>query len=165
MLLDSCKKLLALVLIVAFVVLSACTTAPTPTPVQPHPSLAEEKADIPATAGDVPRMTIQQLLQKMESNDKILIVDNRKEVNTKFEIDHIKGAVPVPFDAIMAGEWLPPPNREVVLYWDWPHEDTSARAALKLIKEGFSDIKVLEGGYDAWKAAGYPVETGPTRDG
>jgi 3-mercaptopyruvate sulfurtransferase SseA len=30
-----------------------------------------------------------------------------------------------------------------------------------LIHNGFSsEIKVLKGGYDVWKAAGYPIETG-----
>lgn len=61
-------------------------------------------------------MTMQELLQKVESNGNIIIVDTRKNVYDAFEVDHIIGAVPVPFDAIMAGEWLPPPSKEVVFY-------------------------------------------------
>ncbi|MBM4446039.1 MAG: rhodanese-like domain-containing protein [Chloroflexi bacterium] len=30
---------------------------------------------------------------------------------------------------------------------------------MELIKKGFSDVKVLKGGYEAWKAAGYPIES------
>jgi rhodanese-related sulfurtransferase len=61
-------------------------------------------------------MTIEQLLQKIESSDDILIVDTRKNAKTEFEVDHIKGAIPAPVDIIMAGEWVPPPSSEVVFY-------------------------------------------------
>jgi len=32
--------------------------------------------------------------------------------------------------------------------------------ALELIVKGFSDVKVLKGGYNAWKDAGYPMAAG-----
>jgi rhodanese-related sulfurtransferase len=29
-----------------------------------------------------------------------------------------------------------------------------------LIEKGFGDVKVLKGGYNAWKAGGHPMEAG-----
>lgn len=38
------------------------------------------------------------------------------------------------------------------------HEETSARAALMLRQKGFRAF-ALEGGFEGWKEAGYPLET------
>ena len=39
---------------------------------------------------------------------------------------------------------------------------TSGRIAWGLMYAGVEDVRVLNGGYDAWVAGGFPVETGPT---
>ena len=36
-------------------------------------------------------------------------------------------------------------------------EETSAGAALKMYKKGFTDISALKGGLYGWEKAGYPV--------
>jgi rhodanese-related sulfurtransferase len=38
------------------------------------------------------------------------------------------------------------------------NEATSARAALTLYEQGFTEVKALLGGLDAWKAEGFPME-------
>ena len=62
----------------------------------------------------IPRITIYELLQKMAYNGNILIVDTRHA--DQYEVDHIKGAISVPLDTIIAGAWTPPLDKEIILY-------------------------------------------------
>jgi rhodanese-related sulfurtransferase len=48
---------------------------------------------------------------------------------------------------------------EIITYCTWPDEEDSARAAQKLTDAGYSNVKALDGGINAWKAAGFPVES------
>jgi 3-mercaptopyruvate sulfurtransferase SseA len=93
------------------------STAPTP-PINPAPtpSTPPEATSIPPPSVQVPRMTKEELLQKIESNADIIIVDTRVDVETQFTIGHIKGAIPVTLAKIMAGQWLPPSDKEIILY-------------------------------------------------
>jgi hypothetical protein len=62
----------------------------------------------------VPRISIEELKQKMDSGANILVVDNRHRET--YDIDHIKGAVSAPLDDIIAGKWQPPADKELILY-------------------------------------------------
>jgi hypothetical protein len=62
----------------------------------------------------IPRITIDELLQKMADNSNILIVDTRYA--DQYEVDHVKGAISVPLDTIIAGDWTPPADKELILY-------------------------------------------------
>jgi len=108
-----------------------------------------------------PRMSIDQLLQKINSGADILIVDARRDVEEQFRTAHVKGAIAVPPDKITAGQWAPPPdlNREIVIYCSCPNDGTSASATLILISKGYTNVRALKGGWNAWKEAGYPVES------
>jgi rhodanese-related sulfurtransferase len=50
-----------------------------------------------------------------------------------------------------------PQDRSVLTYWTWPHEETSASVALFLRKQGYQAY-AIQGGLEAWREAGYPVE-------
>jgi len=115
-----------------------------------------------APSDRAPRMSIDDLLQKINSGSDILIVDARRDVEEQFKTAHIKGAIAVPPDKITVGQWAPPPdlNREIVVYCSCPNDQTSAAAALLLIAKGYTNVKALKGGWNAWKEAGYPVESG-----
>ena len=92
------------------------------------PSSAVDSTPTPVTTPDstpvippserVPRITIDELLQKIESQADILIVDSRIDVADQFAAGHIKGAIPVPLSTIMEGQWLPPAdqNQEIIFY-------------------------------------------------
>jgi hypothetical protein len=64
----------------------------------------------------VPRITKEELLQKIKSNADILIVDSRVDVEAQFAVGHIKGAVPVPLSEIIEGKWMPSADNEIVFY-------------------------------------------------
>ena len=56
-----------------------------------------------------------------------------------------------------------PRDREVVLYCTCPNEATSARVALLLRKQGIKKIRPLQGGLEAWRQLGYPVDGLPAQ--
>ena len=112
--------LIALMLILlAFV---SCTPkVPDPTPPQPlnpspTPETIPDSTSRTPPSERVPRITIEELLQKLESHANILIVDTRADVETQFDAGHIKGAVPVPLSKITEGRWIPPADKEIIFY-------------------------------------------------
>ena len=68
----------------------------------------------PVPEDSIPRISIDELKQKINSGDSILIVDTRHR--EEYEVDHIEGAVSAPLDDIISGKWQPPPDKELILY-------------------------------------------------
>lgn len=68
----------------------------------------------PIPEDSMPRISINELKQKIDSGADILVVDTRHR--EEYDIDHIKGAVSAPLDDIIAGKWQPPANKELILY-------------------------------------------------
>ncbi|MBM3155321.1 MAG: hypothetical protein FJ008_08335 [Chloroflexi bacterium] len=96
--------------------LAACarpSPAPTTPPVLPIETSSDNISES-ALASKVPRISIEELRQKIEGGDDILLVDARKA--EEYAKDRIKGAISVPLDVIIAGEWTPPKDKEVILY-------------------------------------------------
>ena len=109
MILRLCLLLLVLIMVMAPLAFMACTSATVPeaeapSSTEPSSSLLER----------VPRITIDELLQKMADNSNILIVDTRHA--DQYEVDHIKGAISVPLDTIVSGGWMPPADKEIIFY-------------------------------------------------
>ena len=88
----------------------ACPTAPLTNPSTP----STEPSSRPSPSEMVPRLTIDELKQKMESKADILIVDNRHK--EEYDVDHIKGAISVPLSVVIAGEWTFPLDKELIFY-------------------------------------------------
>ncbi len=114
-----CLPLLALIAVIIPLAFTACAsttvsdnqTAPEAVPQVNAPSSTEPSASL---LERIPRITIDELLQKMADNSNILIVDTRHA--DQYEVDHIKGAISVPMDTILAGGWTPPADKEIILY-------------------------------------------------
>jgi len=67
---------------------------------------------------------------------------------------------PADFEAAMRGAGVSE-GRPVVVYDDWSGR-AAARAWWLLRHHGHDDVRVLDGGWAAWVAAGGPIETGPS---
>ena len=75
----------------------------------------------------------------------------------------IKGAIYVKLRKLRSRLGLPPlkdvpRNREVVTYCACPNDESSIRAAQTLLQSGFKRVRVLKGGWLAWKKANGQVE-------
>ena len=51
-----------------------------------------------------------------------------------------------------------PRDRDIILYCSCPNEVSSARVALRLHRKGFTRVRPLLGGIDAWRERQYPTE-------
>jgi membrane protein DedA with SNARE-associated domain/rhodanese-related sulfurtransferase len=72
---------------------------------------------------------------------------------------HLPGAALLDLDAIERLDDFPA-DRDIVLYCACPNEASARRAAQILLKRGYTRVRPLRGGLDAWVSAGHPVEQG-----
>jgi len=107
----------ALLLTLAAVACAPEAPASAVDPTPPPAAAPDSTASIPPTQR-VPRITKEELLQKINSHADILIVDSRLDVEEQFDAGHIPGAIPVPLSKITEGQWLPPvdQNQEIIFY-------------------------------------------------
>ncbi len=111
-------------LIMGAILLAGCATDMEPQapaePAQPEePSNPDPTTTAPSrTPSDmVPRISVDELLHKMQSGADIVIVDAREEPEIQYNEEHIAGAVSAPLSAIAAGEWRPSDlDQEIILY-------------------------------------------------
>ena len=108
-----------------------------------------------APTDDIRRISIAEAKAEFESG-KAIIVDVRGEA--VYKLGHIKGAQSIGFAEIAARSAELPKDKNIVLYCSCPAEHSSVAAAQQLKAKGVENTAALVGGYNAWKAAGFPVE-------
>jgi membrane protein DedA with SNARE-associated domain/rhodanese-related sulfurtransferase len=104
------------------------------------------------------RITVAELHELMDSGAAPLIVDVRSPGATALESRKIPGALHFPLDQVGRHVIDLPRDRDVVLYCTCPNEASAAQAAKLLKNHGFTRVRPLHGGLDAWVEAGYAVE-------
>jgi len=105
-----------------------------------------------------PMITVDELKQKLENHEDILILDVRSEDDFNGELHHIKQATHMHLTELT--------NRldELSNYKDKSiiticrTDRMSAKAAQILTKHGFADIQVVKQGMVDWNKKGYPVD-------
>jgi rhodanese-related sulfurtransferase len=104
------------------------------------------------------RITPEQLRDKLDEGDDILIVDLQGRPDSAVEPMAIPGAVRInPRRLEQYRDIEIPSSQEVVLYCACPGEYTSARVALALRQRGVEHVRPLAGGLQAWRDRGFPV--------
>ena len=104
------------------------------------------------------RITVEELRHKQEAGEQVVIVDLRSRVELSYDPSLISGAIHLALDEIEKQQDKLPRDREIIVYCDCPNEESSARAARVLHRKGFTRVRPLKGGLDAWKAMNYPLE-------
>lgn len=103
------------------------------------------------------RISVAELEGLLASDRPFEIYDVRAPASRERD-GAIPGAVPWAVDA----KELPPaaasPEVEVIVYCDCPNDYSAAKVAYRLRQAGFTNVRPLHGGIDAWIAAGKPVE-------
>ncbi len=92
----------------------------------------------------------------------VTILDVRGSTDLGDE-NKIKGSMHVKLRKLKSRLLLPPlkdvsRNRELVTYCACPNDEASIRAAQVLTESGFKNVRVLKGGWVAWKRSKGPTE-------
>jgi rhodanese-related sulfurtransferase len=108
-------------------------------------------------AGEIPRITPEELKKMIESKADIVVVDNQPK--GEYNKAHIPGAVNLPWAMEIEGPVDLPRDKLLILYCGCAHEEDSASVANQIIENfGYEKIKLLKGGSAQWLNLGYPME-------
>jgi rhodanese-related sulfurtransferase len=102
-------------------------------------------------------------LQRMKNNDESFRLLNVLPEDA-FQQEHIPGSENIPVERHDFLEQLREesrdPNERIVVYCADQACQASPKAAMMLEEAGFNNVMDYEGGMEAWKQAGNPVQTG-----
>ena len=105
-----------------------------------------------------PRIEPMVLLAQVESGEAMIVLDARSSEARSASTLHIRGDLPVDRDHLQIDPaWSK--DELIVVYCASPHEADAAAVAGWLREQGFARAYVLNGGLEAWQAAGGPVES------
>ncbi len=102
----------------------------------------------------VPRISKEELKQRLDSGSRVAIVDAR----LKYPYEH--STVKLPGAIRFTPDGPPPPlprDQEIVVYDSDPNELASSHVAAELIRQGYK-ASALKGGIVEWLTANLPTE-------
>jgi membrane protein DedA with SNARE-associated domain/rhodanese-related sulfurtransferase len=104
------------------------------------------------------RITVDELHRLIADGECPVIVDLRTSLVRDQDSRSIPNALVV--NVAEVDRWLDqvPTDREIIFYCTCPNETAAAHVARKLMDLGYTHVRPLLGGLDAWIAAGYEVE-------
>ena len=108
------------------------------------------------------RISVGELRELIENDGQPVVIDVRSDVGRSLDARRIPGALGVE----LAGLKRPliatlPRDREIVLYCNCPNEASAATAARVLASHGFTRVRPLAGGLEAWIEAGHAFDEHP----
>jgi rhodanese-related sulfurtransferase len=115
---------------------------------------------IAEAAAGVPFMSMEEVLGRIRSGRGDLVLLDVREKDA-YEAAHLPGARHIPRGQLelRVDREMPDPTARILTYCQFGKVSTLAASTLKTM--GFTRVVALDGGMEAWQAAGYPVETGP----
>ena len=105
------------------------------------------------------RITVDELHRQLEAGENPFILDLRTRAELEHEPLLIRGALHITADELTLRRGEIPKDRDVILYCSCPNEESSARVALLLRRNGIVRVHPLLGGFDAWRQRNYPTES------
>jgi rhodanese-related sulfurtransferase len=103
----------------------------------------------------VPRITKEDLKQRLDSGAAPILVDARLKYPYEHSTVKLPGAIRVTAGSPAASF---PRDREIVVYDSDPNELASTHVAAEFIRQGYRAV-ALKGGISDWLAANLPTET------
>lgn len=107
---------------------------------------------------EMARISVDELYAQISNGVPPVIVDVRSPTAHALQSRRIPGALHMPLQEVNRHIATLPRDRDIILYCTCPHEASAAQAARVLMTHGFQRVRPLQGGLDAWIAAGYAVE-------
>ena len=106
----------------------------------------------------IARIGVQELRSLIDAGTRPVVVDVRSRVVRDLDPRYIPGALAMDIGEVDARLGELPAESEIVFYCSCPNEASAAQVAKKLIGLGYTKVRPLHGGLDAWIAAGFEVE-------
>ncbi len=100
------------------------------------------------------RITVTELRELVSNGNPPVILDLRSAAAVTEDPAMIQGAIHMSLDDLGRRLHEFPKDRDIVVYCSCPNEASSARFALELRRKGFTRIRPLLGGLDAWRELG-----------
>ena len=94
----------------------------------------------------------------LHDGSELALLDVREE--GQFGVAHMLYAIPLPYSILEMRLGILVPRRSTRTVLIDSGDDVGARAAARMNALGYDDVAILEGGMDAWGAAGYEVFMG-----
>ncbi len=107
------------------------------------------------------RITADELRRKQEAGEEVIILDLRSGAELENDPSLIHGALHIAVEEVEKRHHEIPHDRDVIVYCSCPNEITSARVAMLLQRKGFTRVRPLLGGIDAWRKLNYPMQLRP----
>jgi rhodanese-related sulfurtransferase len=107
----------------------------------------------------IARISPQELKAMLDAGQDVMVVDVREARDFETEPAIIPGALHLTTAELERRHREIPRGRDIVLYCTCPTEASSSRVALLLKLRGIKRVRPLAGGYHAWRALGYPMQT------
>ena len=104
------------------------------------------------------RISVDDLYQLMDVAGAPVVLDVRSHSARELDPRWIPNALHVPPDELGRHVEALSRDREIIVYCNCPNEASAAKVAKLLLAHGFTRVRPLHGGLDAWIAAGYPVD-------
>jgi membrane protein DedA with SNARE-associated domain/rhodanese-related sulfurtransferase len=104
------------------------------------------------------RITVDELHHRLEQGEDVTILDLRSAAEVERNPLLIRTARHLTLDELKSRQGEIPRDRDIILYCSCPNEVSSARMALLLQRNGFTRVRPLLGGLDAWREKNYPTE-------
>jgi len=105
------------------------------------------------------RISPEEANARVLAGEPIVFVDARNSKAWESSDRKIPGALRVPAGDVESHLEEIDSGSTVIAYCTCPSEQSSLEVAKSLMEKGYSRVFALRGGFDAWVAAGYPIET------
>ena len=126
-------------------------------PAAQAPAAAKDAVDFAAVAkgNDKLFVSVDDVKKAFDAKQDFILVDARPP--SDFAVEHITGAVNVPYFEVDKHLSKLPKDKWIVTYCACPHAEAE-EAARQLVKNGYTKVKVMDEGYFGWVDKKYPVE-------
>ncbi|MBI4497115.1 MAG: MBL fold metallo-hydrolase [Chloroflexi bacterium] len=98
--------------------------------------------------------TVAEVRERLERGEPLVVLDVR--LHAEWEAGHIPGAVHIEGGALPEQGQTLPKDRPIVVHCGVEQRATTAFSVLERL--GFTDLRLVRGGWTAWSGAGFPVE-------
>jgi rhodanese-related sulfurtransferase len=113
------------------------------------------------TLGPVDFISAEELKTKIAKNENLSIIDLRAQASFEQSDQKIKGALHSRVRKVAYRLREIPRDREVITYCACPADEAAVLAARALLANGFKRVRVLKGGWNAWRAASGQTQPKP----